>query len=116
MRSMVLAAIALAALGGCNKAPAADASGEPVKPAPTPAAKAVAMKIIDTGFLVSFDKPGVDQLVGQELQRLQMQQRDLTPDQLMAISGGLRKNVEAAVPQMKEAMQAALTDSFTSGS
>jgi hypothetical protein len=110
---MVLAAIAVAALGGCNKAPVVDAAGEPAKAAPTPAAKAVAMKIIDTGFLVSFDKPGVDQLVGQELQRLQMQQRDLTPDQLMAISGGLRKNVQAAVPQMKEAMQAALTDSFT---
>ncbi|HVY90807.1 MAG TPA: hypothetical protein VG942_18210 [Hyphomonadaceae bacterium] len=114
MRSMVLAAIAVAALAGCNKPPVLDAAtGEPVKGPPTPAAKAVAMKIVDAGGVLSMDKKTLEQVAIQQLQRLHQQDPELTTDQLMAAKTGITKNLEAAVPQMKEAMQAALTDTFT---
>lgn len=102
MTRLVFAVVAAAAaLAGCQPSTG-----------PSLAEQRLAGKLVDEGILGPVDREGLQQIAFQQVQGM-MYQDGLTPQMAQQVLIGMTRNLEAAIPDMREQMITALTDEFT---
>ena len=92
--AVVAAAVALTACQPTSGPPAAEVR--------------LATKLVDAGVPIPLDGEGMQQIAYQQVQGM-MQQDGLSPEQARQVLMGITKNLEAATPEIKEALAKSFT-------
>jgi hypothetical protein len=108
MRIVVAIVIAAAALAACGQG----GSGGSTAEGTSPAEEKVATAIVEAGGVLILEEQTLSEVVAGQVQFASMENPDLTPEQLKALSAAVRKHIDAALPDLRKEMTGYLAEAF----